>query len=509
MLVRTFALWTALGVSLAAAGAFALPSPSTAASRADRGGSPSGGAIPSRPGGVSSTDAHFVDGKALLLDGRLGHASVARNPRGGSASTFVLATVTAAETGADSHEATLTSHAPTHLAIVVDRSGSMAGAKMRNAIAAAAGAVERMRDGDRVTVVAFDGSASLLVPPTTLDATTRPSVEGAVRAMRASGDTCISCALDRATEALESSPAARDEIRHVLLISDGEPTTGVRDAGGLRAMAARARNWGFSISTIGVDLAFDERVMAGIAQESNGKHWFVPDPSALAQVFDEDLGSLETSVASEAELVIDPAPGVVLDEVLDRSFRREGGRLVVPLGAFDAGQERTVLVGARVPAGENGLQAVAKLSLSYRDVVARTDSLCAGSLALDVRDDGTAQRELDPFVAARVERSRTAHALLEANELFSRGHASEAQAQLARRRSELATAAPKAMAAATAMPPSATGAAGNVDKDFGAQQSALAQAQAGFGAAGHAAPAAPASRAALKTNQASATDLAF
>jgi Ca-activated chloride channel family protein len=455
----------------------------------------------------SSTDAHFVDGKALLLDGRLGHASVPRDARGGRASTFVLATVTAPETAGDSQDRG--SHAPTHLGIVVDRSGSMAGAKMRNAIAAATGVVERMRDGDRVTVVAFDTSASLLVPPTTIDASTRPSIEASIREMRASGDTCISCAIDRSVEALDSAPGARDEVRHVLLISDGEPTTGVRDAGGLRAMAARARDQGVSISTIGVDLAFDERVMAGIAQESNGKHWFVPDPSALAQVFDEELGSLETAVASEAELVIDPAPGVVLDEVLDRSFRREGGRLIVPLGAFDAGQERTVLVGARVPAEDTGLQAVAKLSLSYRDVLARKDSQCAGSLSLDVRDDGTAQRELDPFVAARIERNRTTHALLEANELFSRGHASEAQAELARRRSELATAAPRAVAAATAMPPSAAGAAGNVDKDFGAQQAALEHAQSGFGAAASAAPAAPASRSALKTNQASATDLAF
>ncbi len=507
MLVRTFALWTALGVSVAAAGSFVLPTPSTAAT-AVRGGSPPDSPFSPRGGGASSTDAHFVDGKALLLDGRLGHASVARDVRGGSASTFVLATVTATEATADAQEAR-PSHAPTHMGIVVDRSGSMAGTKMRNAIAAAAGVVERMRDGDRVTVVAFDGSASLLVPPTTIDASTRPTVEASIRQMHVGGDTCISCAIDRAVEALDSAPGARDEIRHVLLISDGEPTTGVRDAGGLRAMAARARDQGVSISTIGVDLAFDERVMAGIAQESNGKHWFVPDPSALAQVFDEELGSLETAVASEAELVIDPAPGVVLDEVLDRSFRREGGRLVVPLGAFDAGQERTVLVGARVPADADGLQAVAKLSLSYRDVVARRDSLCSGSLALDVRDDGTAQRELDPFVAARVERNRTTHALLEANELFSRGHASEAQAELARRRSELATAAPKAVAAATAMPPSAAGAAGNVDKDFGAQQAALEHAQSGFGAAASAAPAAPASRSALKTNQASATDLAF
>jgi Ca-activated chloride channel family protein len=505
MLVRTFMLWVGLGVSVASTGALMLPT--TVA----RGSAPSDAPVSPAPGAPASPDAHFVDGKSLLLDGRLGHASVPRDPRGGSASTFILATVTAPERSADARDVA----PPAHLAIVVDRSGSMAGAKMRNAIAAASGAVERMRDGDRVTVVAFDDAASLLVPPTTIDAATKPAVEASIRATRASGDTCISCAIDRAMEALDSSPGARDEVRRILLISDGEPTTGIRDASGLRALAGRARDRGFAISTIGVDLAFDERVMAAIAQESNGKHWFVPDPSALSEVFDQELGALQSAVASEAELTIEPSPGVVIDEVFDRSFRREGGRIVVPLGAFDATQEKTVLVSARVPADSDGLARVARLSLGYRDVLARKDALCSGSLALDVRDDGSAQRELDPFVAARVERNRTAHALLEANELFSKGHASEARAELEKRRDELATAAPRAAVRATALPPSAAGAAGDVGRDFGAQQAALDSATAGFGAAASAAPAAapaattPAGRSALKKNQASATDLAF
>lgn len=505
MLVRTFVLWVGLGVSVASAGALTLPTP------AARGSGPTEAPAPLSPSAPVSPGAHFVDGKALLLDGRLGHASVPRDPRGASASTFILATVTAAERSADTQDAT----PPAHLAIVVDRSGSMAGAKMRNAIAAATGAVERMRDGDRVTVVAFDASASVLVPPTTIDSITKPAVEASIRVTRASGDTCLSCALRRAMEALDASPGPRDEVKRILLISDGEPTTGIRDVAGLRALAAQARDQGFAISTIGVDLAFDERVMAAIAQESNGKHWFVPDPSALSEVFDQELGALQSAVASDAELTIEPGPGVVIDEVFDRPFRRQGGRIVVPLGAFDATQEKTVLVSAHVPADADGLASVASLSLGYRDVLVRKDAVCSGSLALDVRDDGTAQRDLDPFVAARVERSRTAHALLEADELFSRGHDSEARAELARRRSELATAAPVAAAQVTALPPSAKGAAGDVTRDFGAQQAALEHAQAGFGAAASAAPAAspaattPAGRSALKKNQASATDLAF
>jgi len=500
MRVRSFALWSVLGVSLASAGAFLLPVPV-----ARGGGGTTRGPVGDPASDPVADHSHFVDGTTLLLDGRLGHASIERDSRGSSSSTFLLATVTGVKGGT----AETSRPPPVHFALAVDRSGSMAGPKMANAIAAAVGAVDRMHEGDRVTVVAFDDTARLVVPPTTVDAATRPSIESAIRGMHAGGDTCISCALDRATEALDSSPGPRDEVRRILLISDGEATTGIRDTAGLRTLAARARDRGFSVSTIGVDLAFDEKVMAAIAQESNGRHWFVPDPSALGQVFDQELGSLETAVATNAELTIEPAPGVVVDDVLDRSFRREGGRIVVPLGAFDPQEEKTVLLSVRLPAGTSGTEPVAKLSVDYRDVGAARDRESNGSLEVDVRDDGTAQKELDPFVAARVERSRTAKSLLKANELFSRGHAAAARAEIAERAQELATAAPTTVARAAALPPAPVRPIGG---DFDSQRSALEHAQAGFAAAPSPAaggPAAPAAKSALKKNQSSAVDLAF
>ena len=506
MRVRTFALWAALGVACPSAGAMLLPTPSA------KGASQGSWRSDPQPDPDTSS-AHFVDGKTLLLDGRLGHATVSRDSRGGTAGTFVLATVTGADLASDQRLAP----PPVHLAIVVDRSGSMAGLKMSNAVAAAVGAVERMHDGDRATVVSFDTTARVLVPPTVLDAGSRPSVESAIRAMRAGGDTCISCALSTATAELDASPGPRDEVKRILLISDGEATTGVRDVSGLRALAARARDRGIGVSTIGVDLAFDQRVMAGIAQEANGRHWFVPDASALTQVFEEELGTLHTAVASEAELAIEPAAGVVIDDVLDRSFRREAGRVLVPLGTFDAREEKTVLLHVHVPADADGTQPVARLALAYRDVLKRDEGRCAGTLALDVRSDGSAQRELDPFVAARVERSRTARALTDANELFEKGRGDDARAALARRQRELASAGPAAVAAATAMPAPARGFARPVDKDISDQTAALEQAQSGFaaGASANGAPgqppaaSTPAAKSAVRHNQANASDLAF
>ncbi|HEY3819065.1 MAG TPA: VWA domain-containing protein [Polyangiaceae bacterium] len=505
--MRTFALWAALGVACSTAGAMLLPAPTA---RADH---PASWRTDPAPDPEAKVTSHFVDGKTLLLDGRVGHATIARDSRGGSAGTFVLATITGADVSPDQPIAP----PPVHLAIVVDRSGSMAGLKMENAIAAAVGAVERMHDGDRATVVSFDTNARVLVPPTVLDASTRPGVEASIRAMRVGGDTCISCALSTATAELDASPGPRDEVKRILLISDGEATTGVRDVSGLRALAARARDRGIGVSTIGVDLAFDQRVMAAIAQESNGRHFFVPDATALTQVFEQELGTLETAVASGAELAIEPAAGVVIDDVLDRSFRREGGRVLVPLGTFDAREEKTVLLRVHVPADADGAEPVARLALAYRDVAKRDEGTCSGTLAVDVRSDGSAQRELDPFVSARVERSRTARALTDANDLFEKGRGEEARAALARRQRELASAGPQAVAAATAMPTVARGFARPVDKDIGDQEAALAQAQSGFaagasanGAPGHAPPAsAPAAKSAVRHNQANATDLAF
>lgn len=120
-------------------------------------------------------------------------------------------------------------------------------------------------------------------------------------------------------------------------------------------------------------------------------------------------------------------------------------------------------------------------------------------------------------MSARVERSRTARALTEANDLFEKGRGNDAREALARRQRELSAAGPAAVAAATAMPKASRAFARPVDKDFDDQSAALAQAQSGFapsasanGQPGQAPPAsAPATKSAVRQNQSNATNLAF
>lgn len=58
---------------------------------------------------------------------------------------------------------------PVHVGLVIDTSGSMAGAPIEAARTAAAELVGSLQDGDRLTVVTFDSQARLVVPNVELD----------------------------------------------------------------------------------------------------------------------------------------------------------------------------------------------------------------------------------------------------------------------------------------------------------------------------------------------------
>lgn len=473
MKLKTTLALALCGVLASAAGALAIPM---------SGGTGSATKEPwvqDKSGGSSDSPdakdpARISAGDTLAIDARLGHASIAKNSRG---ETFLFAQVAAAEDKAGS----ASTASPMNLALVIDRSGSMKGDRIANAMTAAVGAIERLRDGDSVTVVAFDSSAQVVVPPTRVSSQTRTSMENAIRGIRLGGDTCISCGMQEAMQQLAQTSLSGDRVNRMILLSDGATNSGIKDVPGLRAMASRMTGKGVTISTIGVDVDFDEKVMAALAAEGNGRHYFVANPSALPAVFSQEFDDILASVAKEAELSIELAPGVEVAEVFDRSFRREGSKIIVPFGTFSAKQEKTVLVKLRVPADREGSQPVADVKLAYRDLVKKSDGSVSGNLSLAIRSDGSEQKELDPFVAARVERSRTASTLTEANKLFEAGRVAEARAKLATRSNDLKKAENDSLAFAKAAPTAAPRrAAKTLDRDFEEQLGAVAQADKNF-----------------------------
>ena len=453
---------------------------------------------PPEPGETDPVGASFRAGNTLMVEGRLGNDELVADQDG---ETFLLVNVQADDSGVAA------TPAPLNLAIVIDRSGSMRGKRLENALDAASGMVRRLRDDDVVSVIAYNTTTATTVPPTTIDSLSRERVIRSLSGITAQGDTCISCGIDAAMSELRGRSGM---VNRILLLSDGEATAGVRDEQGFRRIAERCRGMGASISSIGVDVDYNERVMSLLALESNGRHHFVQNASDLPRAFDDELDTLAKTVAKDAEVSVELAPGVRMAQVFDRSFRREGDRLVVPMGGFSAGEQKTLLVKLSVPRGAKGVRPIADVRMSYDDLVAGGRGSCDGKLSLLAGDKSSA---LDPLVQGRLLRSETAKALTEANQLFSAGRTGEAKAKLSSRLAALEEQKKIALKAAPARRRA------ELSEDLGRQASALGEAESGFASPPPAAAAAaePAAapedsrrgRAQVKQNAQVATDLAF
>jgi Ca-activated chloride channel homolog len=441
--------------------------------------------------------AQFSAGTSLLMDGRLGHAELLA---GRDNESFLLVGVRAQQ------DAAAPASRPLNLSIVIDRSGSMKGRRLSNAISAATGMLRRLRDGDVVSLVSYNTSTEILAQPTTIDSGSRERVIASLDRLTAQGDTCISCGLDAGIELLRQRSGMVDRV---LLLSDGEATAGVRDVEGFRQIANSVRRMGAAISSIGVDVDYNERVMAALAQESNGRHHFVENAADLPRIFDAELESLVRTVARGAELEVRLAPGIELEQVLDRTFQRDADRVRVPLGDFAAGEEKTMLMRVRIPRGAAGQRPVADVKLAWDDLGKGGKNDCNGSLSLLLTDDAGRISPLDPLVSGRLNRSQTAAALTEANQLFAGGQVEEARRRISRKLDDLRADKRAAVASAPA------GRAPQLEADFARQEAALGSAQGGFAAppSSEPAPAKPAEsrkgKAQVRANQKSAVDLAF
>lgn len=415
MTLSSGAVWSLTAPSNAAPTDPAKPVPSEPATVDNKTSDPAV-ARPDEPA-FDPAQAHFRSGAAVMLEGRLGHTHLAADKVG---ETFLQFDVTADNT-------TGKVAAPLNVAIVIDHSGSMRGPRLDNALRAARGMVERMRDGDTVSVIGYSQTADIVVPATTLSPSTRLQVMSRIQSLPTRGHTCISCGIETGLQMLAQRNGA---INRMLLLTDGQANRGVTDLGRLRELAIDAHNRGTSISSIGVDVEYNERLMQVLARGSNGRHHFVEQAQDLIRAFDTEFRSLVSTIARNTVLEIDLAPGIELAEVFGRNFQRSGNRVTIPVGTLTAGDRKTLIMRVQTSSQKVGTQAIANARMTYQDATRNTPGTCEGKLALARTADPGKLDELDPVIFGQLTRMETSKALQEANELLKAGEEEQARTRL-------------------------------------------------------------------------------
>jgi len=237
--------------------------------------------------------------------------------------------------------------APLNVALVLDRSGSMSGAPFRNMVGAAETFVNQLRDGDRVSIVAFSDGVYEAVPPVIIDPNTRGAAVGSIGALASGGGTNFSGGLLAGLFEVFSAYNYW-QVNQVVLFSDGQPNIGITSATELARIAERAAEHGVSVTTIGFGDGHDELLMQGIADASGGYYYYVDKPADFAPIFQREAGAILRSASRRTEVAFTIPPGLQVEDVLGYDYIVSGGTLWVRMGSVPHGEERYVVLKMRV-----------------------------------------------------------------------------------------------------------------------------------------------------------------
>jgi Ca-activated chloride channel family protein len=280
---------------------------------------------------------------------------------------------------------------PVNGVLVLDRSGSMTGAKIDRARDAARALVNALGAGDQLAIVEFSSEASVIFRSTPMTDDARRRALQAIDELQAMGGTNMSSAFDLAAIELRQG-RAEGRIDKVFLASDGQANEGISDRAGLLRLA-QSDFGSATLSTFGMGDDYDEDLMAAFASQSGGRARYIASPEVLPGAIRDELSRASHAVARNVRLRIDGLAGVSVERVLGYQpvggDRFEGGSVRLP--DFAAGEERRVLVKLRVPPG-HGLTALAQVEL-------RLDDAASGAVA-SARDAAQAAFTSDPGLLA-------------------------------------------------------------------------------------------------------------
>ncbi|MGV3620382.1 MAG: vWA domain-containing protein, partial [Archangium sp.] len=338
-------------------------------------------AVATKPGPLTPKNppAASSHSGALTIDGKLSHPVV--NAEGSE--LYAEYTVRLDD------ETTPITEQPISMALVLDRSGSMSGAKMEDAKRAAHRFVDLLDARDELAFITFSDnveSTALLQ----MNAENKATVHAAIDAVTATGATCLSGGIERATSALASARGAR----RMVVVSDGQPTVGAVDEPGLVSLVARAHDNSTTVTALGVGAEYDGLLMQHLAERGGGMYGYLRDATVLEDVLGKEVAAARTSRVRNVELVL-ASKDLNVVEVPGRHVRNTNEGAVLHLADLRPGAPTRVLVRlqSRRTAPETELDLRATLRWRPLEGEAQSSAVVMATRTVDDGDLVTAKRE--------------------------------------------------------------------------------------------------------------------
>ena len=250
---------------------------------------------------------------------------------------------------------------PLNLAVVLDKSGSMTGAKLEKTKQAARQLVDRLTPDDVFSLVIFSDEARVLMPAQKVE--DKEALREKIDGIEAGGSTALYAGVKTGSRQLQEYFSLK-RINRVILLSDGLANVGPSSTHDLRRLGRELAESGVSVTTIGVGDDYNEDPMAGLAEASDANYYYVQDTEKLPEIFARELGELLTVAVRDVRIEIVCPDGVKPLGFIGRAEKFEAQKASVNLSQFTLGQGRYLFMRCLVTRPE---PEVARVKVSYTD----------------------------------------------------------------------------------------------------------------------------------------------
>ena len=179
---------------------------------------------------------------------------------------------------------------PLNLAIVIDRSGSMQGPKLREAKRCVVDLIQRMHSDDQVGLVQYDDQVDTVLPLTEVGQLSG-IIDSLVQGITANGGTDLHAGWLRGGEML-APKAGNQSTCHTILLSDGQTNRGLTNTARICEQVSALAGAGVTTTTVGLGADFNEELMTAIAQAGHGSAHYGERAIDLAETFEAEIGLL-------------------------------------------------------------------------------------------------------------------------------------------------------------------------------------------------------------------------
>jgi Ca-activated chloride channel homolog len=291
---------------------------------------------------------------------------------------------------------------PLNLCLVLDHSGSLTGRPLETVKEAAIHLLERLNPRDRLSIVAFDHRAKVIVPNQTVMELTK--VQQQIQRLEPAGGTAIDEGMKLGI--IETTKGKNNAVSQIFLLTDGENEHG--DNLRCLKLAQLASEYNITINTLGFGTHWNQDVLEKIADLAGGTLSYVETPEQVIGEFSRLFTRLQSVALTNARLSVELMPSVrlaelkpvaqVAPETIELAFQDEGDRYLVRLGDLMTGDSRIVLLNLYLSQLPVGTQTIARVQVRYDDPATAQEGLLSEQIPVQVEVQSEYKPQPDPQV---------------------------------------------------------------------------------------------------------------